>query len=118
MINFFILMPNVVDFVWMLRAENSLSNHCLILQDAGTKSTGSSTADSKGSLNLSKVFPRPASSPSTLKHKRSASDGMIIDEKTRTASDSGVELTPVEKFNSSSEGSGSTANGSRKASLE
>ena len=54
----------------------------------------------------------------TSKHKRSSSDGLIIDEKTRTNADSGVELTPVEKFNSSSEGSGSTANGSRKPSLE
>jgi len=89
-----------------------------LLQDAGSESTQAVDPDSKGSLSLSKVFPRPASSPATSKHKRSSSDGMIIDEKTRTTSDSGVELTPVEKFNSSSEGSGSTANGSRKASLE
>ena len=86
-----------------------------LLQDAGSESTKADDPDSKGSLNLSKVFPRPASSPVTSKHKRSSSDGMIIDEKTRTTSDSGVELTPVEKFNSSSEGSGSTTNGSRKA---
>jgi len=92
---------------------------CLFpLKVAGSEPTQADNRDSKGSLNLSKVFPRPASSPATSKHKRSSSDGMIIDEKTRTTSDSGVELTPVEKFNSSSEGSGSTANGSRKASLE
>ena len=88
------------------------------LQDAGSESTQADNRDSKASLNLSKVFPRPASSPTITKHKRSSSDGMIIDEKTRTTSDSGVELTPVEKFNSSSEGSGSPANGSKKTSLE
>ena len=65
------------------------------------------------------MFPRPASSPVTSKHKRSSSDGLIIDEKKkRTPSDSGVELTPVEKLNSSSEGSGGAASGSRKTSLE
>lgn len=87
-------------------------------KDTGSKSTKGTKPDSKESLNLSKVFPRPASSPATSKHKRSSSDGMIIDEKTRTTSDSGVELTPVEKFNSSSEGSGGTASGSRKPSLD
>ena len=90
---------------------------CVSLQNAGSGSP--QTADSgRGSLNLSKVFPRPASSPVTSKHKRSSSDGLVIDEKKRTPSDSGVDLTPVEKFNSSSEGSGGTAGGSRKTALE
>lgn len=87
------------------------------LQNVGSESPGTGDSD-KGSLNLSKVFPRPASSPVTSKHKRSSSDGLIIDEKKRTPSDSGVELTPVEKLNSSSEGSGGAASGSRKTSLE
>lgn len=84
-----------------------------------SKSESASPAKSnKGTLDIAKVFPRPASSPMTLKHKRSCSDGLIIDEKKRTPSDSGVELTPVEKFNSSSEGSGGTTAASRKTSLE
>lgn len=84
-----------------------------------SKSESTSPAKSnKGTLDIAKVFPRPASSPLTLKHKRSCSDGLIIDEKKRTPSDSGVELTPVEKFNSSSEGSGGPTTASRKISLE
>ena len=84
----------------------------------GSESPGTGDSDKGSSLNLSKVFPRPASSPVTSKHKRSSSDGLIIDEKKRTPSDSGVELTPVEKLNSSSEGSRGAASGSRKTSLE
>lgn len=99
-----------------VKSESELDN--IQNKETGSESTKRTKPTSKESLNLSKVFPRPASSPVTSKHKRSSSDGMIIDEKTRTTSDSGVELTPVEKFNSSSEGSGSTASGSRKTSLD
>ncbi|XP_029199657.2 uncharacterized protein LOC114964483 isoform X1 [Acropora millepora] len=89
------------------------------IQNKNSKSESTSPAKSnKGTLDIAKVFPRPASSPLTLKHKRSCSDGLIIDEKKRTPSDSGVELTPVEKFNSSSEGSGGPTTASRKISLE
>lgn len=106
---------NVQSSAVSIKSETDLEK---IQNKSGESESSGATKSNKGSLDISKVFPRPASSPVTLKHKRSCSDGLIIDEKKRTPSDSGVELTPVEKFNSSSEGSGGTTGASRKTSLE
>ncbi|XP_048580556.1 uncharacterized protein LOC5518663 isoform X2 [Nematostella vectensis] len=56
----------------------------------------------KGDLSISRVFPRPASSPASG-HQRSASESHL--EKGLVSPDSGCEVTLVEKLNSSSEGS-------------
>ena len=68
----------------------------------------------KEAMNLSKVFPRPASSPAKAHHKRSSSDGQIAGaDGERKVSDSGLELTPVERLSSEA-----TADRGRKISLE